>query len=582
MIWRTGRGALTPLRQPTLLFMLLLGVAYVVPGLVGHDPWKPNEAYSFGLIYHIWGGGDWVVPVLAGEPFMEKPPLFYISAATVAALVPSWLPLHDAARLTSGIYMAATLVFVGLFARATWGAGRGFAAVTAFLGCFGLLVDSHLMYTDIALLTGFALSFYGLALSRTRPAWAGVALGTGVGIGFMSKGLIAPGMMACIAVSLPALSASWRSRDYARCLAIAFAAAMPWLIVWPYALYRRSPELFMQWLWINNFGRYFGFAHLGAQSEPWFYTRTLPWSAWPALPLALWGAWRLGPEGLKRPELQLPVLALIVMLAVLGGSASADTQYALPVLVPLSVLAAGAVYLLPQRVATAIDWLCRVVFGLLALGLWWGWMEMMLQGHPPEWPWLARYLPMDFKPTFQGFAFAAAVALTLAWVLLLPRLRELEIHSLLSWTAGLTLVWGLYSTLWLPWFDNAKSYRGMFASMQSALPKDHGCLASQNLGEHERAMLEYVTGIISLRREVSSDTRCGFILLQDKAGDRRVAPEGGWQVVWKGSRPGDNSERFSVFGCKSDPRVTGCPISGPGWLSDRGSNRRSRNTGVQE
>jgi len=64
--------------------------------------------------------------------------------------------------------------------------------VIAFLGCIGLLVDSHLMYTDIALLAGFALSFYGLALSRTRPVLAGVALGTGVGIGFMSKGLIAP------------------------------------------------------------------------------------------------------------------------------------------------------------------------------------------------------------------------------------------------------------------------------------------------------------------------------------------------------------------------------------------------------
>src|SRR5258708_14835973 len=58
--------------------MLLLGIAYVVPGLVGHDPWKPNEAYSFGIIYTVWGGGDWVVPILAGEPFMEKPPLFYI------------------------------------------------------------------------------------------------------------------------------------------------------------------------------------------------------------------------------------------------------------------------------------------------------------------------------------------------------------------------------------------------------------------------------------------------------------------------------------------------------------------------
>ncbi|HYT86395.1 MAG TPA: glycosyl transferase, partial [Burkholderiales bacterium] len=222
----------------------------------------------------------------------------------------------------------------------------------------------------------------------------------------------------------------------------------------------------------------------------------------------------------------------------------------------LSVIAAGAADSLPQRVATTIDWLCRVVFGLLALALWWGWMEMMFQGHPPEWSWLARYLPMDFRPTFQGFAFAVAVALTLAWVLLLFRLKEWEIRPLVSWTAGLTLVWGLVSTLWLPWLDYAKSYRGMFASMQRALPADHGCLASQSLGEHERAVLEYVTGIISLRREVRPDARCDFLLLQGRAGDR-VQPQGGWQLLWDGSRPGDNSERFSLFGRKSDAGVAG-------------------------
>jgi 4-amino-4-deoxy-L-arabinose transferase-like glycosyltransferase len=425
------------------------------------------------------------------------------------------------------------------------------------------------MYTDVSLLTGFALSYYGLALSPTHPAWAGLALGTGVGIGFMSKGLIAPGVVGCIALSLPALFGAWRSRDHARCLAIALVAAAPWLTIWPYALYQRSPELFMQWFWINNIGRYFGFAHLGAESEPWFYTRTLPYFAWPALPLALWSAWRLGTEGLKRPELQLPVLAVVVLLTVLGASASADLHYALPVLVPLSVLAAGAANLLPQRVAAAIDWLCRVVFGVLALALWWGWTEMMFKGHPPEWSWLALYLPMDFYPTYQGFSFAVAVVLTSAWLLLLPRLKELEIRPLLSWTAGITLAWGLLSTLWLQWIDTAKSYRGMFASMQRALPADHGCLASQHLGEHERAMLQYVTGIVSVRREVS-DTRCGVILLQGSAGDRRGPLQGGWQLIWKGNRPGDNSEQFSVIGCKSEGGVTGCPIAVPGWLHPRG------------
>jgi hypothetical protein len=46
--------------------------------------------------------------MLAHEPFMEKPPLFYLSAAAMASLFSPMLPLHDAARITTGLYMALT------------------------------------------------------------------------------------------------------------------------------------------------------------------------------------------------------------------------------------------------------------------------------------------------------------------------------------------------------------------------------------------------------------------------------------------------------------------------------------------
>ena len=52
--------------------------------LVGHDPWKPDEAYTFGVVYELLQGGSWIVPTLAGEPFLDKPPLFYLTAAACA------------------------------------------------------------------------------------------------------------------------------------------------------------------------------------------------------------------------------------------------------------------------------------------------------------------------------------------------------------------------------------------------------------------------------------------------------------------------------------------------------------------
>ncbi|MGZ5127277.1 MAG: ArnT family glycosyltransferase, partial [Burkholderiales bacterium] len=129
-------------------------VAWILPGLFGHDPWKPDEGYGFGLVYHIVQGGSWIVPTLAGEPFMEKPPLFYITAAIFAKGFGWLLPLHDAARLASGFYGTLTFMLVGLTARELHGQGKGWIAVLLLLGSVGLVERAHQLITDVSQLTG--------------------------------------------------------------------------------------------------------------------------------------------------------------------------------------------------------------------------------------------------------------------------------------------------------------------------------------------------------------------------------------------------------------------------------------------
>ncbi len=89
----------------------------ILPGLTGHDPWKQDEGYTFGIVDHILRTGDWVVPTLAGEHFMEKPPLYYLTAAGFARFFSHWLHLDDAARMATGIYVALTLLFADLAGR---------------------------------------------------------------------------------------------------------------------------------------------------------------------------------------------------------------------------------------------------------------------------------------------------------------------------------------------------------------------------------------------------------------------------------------------------------------------------------
>jgi 4-amino-4-deoxy-L-arabinose transferase and related glycosyltransferases of PMT family len=117
MAWRRSRSA-----QQALPFgwFLLLTAAYLLPGLIGHDPWKQDETYIFDIVYGMLHSHDWVIPRLAGEPFMEKPPLYYWLAAGLAQGLSRWLPLHDGARLASGVFMAVTFAAVGASARLAW------------------------------------------------------------------------------------------------------------------------------------------------------------------------------------------------------------------------------------------------------------------------------------------------------------------------------------------------------------------------------------------------------------------------------------------------------------------------------
>ncbi len=55
-----------------------------------------------GAVAEMLRSGDWGVPMLAGQPYLDRAPLFFWTAAAFAKVFGAWLPLHDAARLASG------------------------------------------------------------------------------------------------------------------------------------------------------------------------------------------------------------------------------------------------------------------------------------------------------------------------------------------------------------------------------------------------------------------------------------------------------------------------------------------------
>ena len=532
-----------------LIFVIALAVSYLFAGLTGHDPWKQDENYIFGIVYHILQSGDWIVPQDAGVPFMEKPPLYYWVAAILARLNNGWLSLPDGARLASGLFTALTFSFTALTVRQFWGAGTGRYAIIALIASFGLLYESHIMITDVPMLTGFAIASYGFAWSLRRPYWAGFWLGTGAGIGFLAKGLLIPGVLGMIALLLPILFASWRRREFASSLLVAGIVALPWLVIWPWALYLRSPALFHEWFWLNNVGRFFGFSvpQLGANNTVWFWPKTLPWFAFPVLPLALINLWQQRSQLRQSTALQYGLLAFLVYLLVMQVSASARTAYGLPMLVGLTILAAPAILALPATLNRYTDYAARCLFTTAIIVSWYVWASMMLFAGPPAWPVLAHGLAMNFIMPFQPVPVALAGLASLAYFVAWYWLPQLKARAVISLALGVTAFWILFSTLWLPWVDNAKSYRGVFTAMQPYIPINRRCIASQGLGESTRPMLEYYLGILTKRLETDPNADCD-VLIVDGWGQLppgNIAAD--WQLLWSGARPQDHEERIWLY-----------------------------------
>ena len=536
----TDPNPITPAKAALLGALCLV---WLGTGLVGHDPWKPDEAYTFGLIYSFLQSGDWLVPMIAGEPFMDKPPLFYWVAAVFAKLFSPLLPLHDGARLASGFFTALTLLFIGLASRRLYGENRGWAAAIILVGCVGMMVRSHEMITDLALLTGYAMMLYGFTLSQERRLRAGLLIGTGVGIGFMSKGFISPVLFTLTAVLLPTLFDKWRVKNYFLSITAAILAALPWLTIWPLMLYLRSPQLFAEWAWSLNIGNWLEYAKQGPSSESLYYLKNLHWLAWPAMPLGAWVVWQSRRRLAQRDDLQLPLVGLGVMLATLSFVPNIREVFAMPMLLPMTLLAAASLSTLKRGAANALDWFGIMTFALLAILLWWGWTGLLLNNNAKITELLKEFQP-GFEPSVQTAPFVIAIAATVLWVFVVWRVGRSMRRAVVNWAAGITLIWLLAMTLWLPWLDSGKSYRGMVVSMKKALPEQYQCIKRTRVDDNQRAMLHYFGNIVT---QTDPKDRCDLYLIQGSQLPNALYNKRRWKKIWEGSRRDDQNERFRLF-----------------------------------
>jgi 4-amino-4-deoxy-L-arabinose transferase-like glycosyltransferase len=401
---------------------------------------------------------------------------------------------------------------------------------------------------EVGLTAGVALALYGIALALRRPALGGLMLGLGIGVAFASRGVLGPAWLFVTMALLPAVGPAWRTRAYALSAGIAVAVGAALCAWWPVALALRDPALLQAWLAGESLAHYVALPGMDAFA-PTFFLRNLLWFAFPALPLVAWMLWTRGRGfngGLRDPGVQVPGVLTLVMLASLVLYPDPRVVYALPLLVPLAMLAALEVDSLTRGFSAALDWFGILTFGLLAIVVWGIWFDARLSGMSTVVAGLFRDTEIGYQPSFHLGAVLAAVFLTVLWVMLVRPARRSNRRTLLNWAAGVTLVWCLYSTIWLPYLDSRRTYRHVIEASALHLP-ERGCVASRNLGESQRALWYYFTGLLTVREEVVPQHDCRELLVQ--YGRQEGAPPDipGWFVTWDGRRRGDDTERYVIY-----------------------------------
>lgn len=523
-------------RVKTRLLVVLCFV-WVMAGLLGHQPWKPDESQSISIIKQMVDNKQWLSAYPVGETQLDTTPLYYQVASLSAILFSPILEMHDAARMMNAVWVGLTLLLMGMTGREMWGLGSGRQTNLLFLGSLGLLIPCHVLLPQVAGLMSYAMVFYALALHYRRPYRAAGLLGVGLGLLFLSIGLTGWLSMAIVCLGLLVFN-TWRTRRYYLVLALAWAIGLAlggsWLALM--ALYQ--PDQLYSW---------FSLSVQELQGQSWsYYGRTLLWFSWPSLPLALWGGWCFRRQLMQHRHLQLIVVFFTLAFIVLGLHPSPREIYALHLLIPIAALAGGSVETMKRGAAGLLNWFGIMLFGSIAVLITLGWTAMML-GWPHKLSERMHILSGVDVAQWAPMAMVFSLVAFLTWLFVLVNYKHSNRSAITDWAVGITAMWAMLMALWLPWIDNAKRYDHVMLAIKQQTQPHFACMLGKNVGKAQEALLHYYTDIRLLSTTTSEYQACDYLLIQDERGRTKYMPGPEWQPIWQGKRAAERKESFRLF-----------------------------------
>lgn len=548
-------------RRLPRLALLLLCLAYVVPGLVGREPWRNADMASFGYMVEMARGATgWLDPRLLGLRPDPDGLLPYWLGASVLQWGPAWVSPVMLARLPFGLMLVLTLAatwyavynlashpraqpvafaFGGEANPTDYARAIGDGGLLALIACLGLAQLSHELTTHLAQLCFAALAFYGSAAIGHRMLLPALALAAGLGGLVLSA---APSLAVLFGAGSSLLHFLAAEPGPGGRRRAARSAGMLALVSLLAAALASALDL---WQWRILLPQ-------DAGSKDWrSLARLLLWFTWPAWPLVLWTIWRW-----RRHIGLLPVslhLALPLWFAAVTITAALTTKPAdRALLLALPAMAALAAFALPtlrRSVASLIDWFTLLFFTGCGIVIWVIWFAMQT-GLPRQPAANVFKQAPDFQAAFDPATFIIALSATLVWAWLVQwrvgRHQAAIWKSLVLPAGGAVWCWLLLMTLWMPLLDFVRSYRLVTDRVISRVGTGT-CLQAGQLDRDQIAALQF-HGAYRLEPP-STQSTCTWLIVDPELSARTGSPPdpATWQRHAQIRRASGKGDEFHLY-----------------------------------
>lgn len=547
--------------------LLVLCLLYILPGLIGRDPWKNIDAIGFGVMWTMAHGNfqDWLWPHIVGLPILQDGPLAFWLGALCIKLFGSLIGDPMAARVAvlffflvgtasvwSGAYLLGSrqqaqplkLAFGGQPDASNFARMLADSALLIYLGCFGLLVHSHETSAHALYVSFIALFLYTFIKFLDVRSYVHAF---NIGFVFVLLGLVHNWLVPSIlflGVLILVACKNWR---VACCLLLALVPPVVVVVAIFFASAHYTPlfqsSLFDAWV-VSTYPQF----HIPTLVTLAYFLKNSVWFVWPAWPFACWAVytWR---KQYTQPHIALPLSFVVMLIGVTLFYSKSEAGVLLPLLPPFAILAAFGLPTMKRGAINAIDWFSVMVLSACAGFIWLGWIANQT-GWPASIAKNSFKLMPGFVLDFNAFAFVVAFVATLLWVVLVhwrvSRYPSVLWRAVVLSTGGVILCWQLLMTLWLPWINYGKSYAGVANKIARQLPPTGHCV-NTNVGAAQRASFAYF-GKINFAPYYNFV--CPYFLVQDnpnKKNDVQQFSSKQWVLLWEGRRPSDRDERFRLF-----------------------------------